>query len=64
MSLGALDAGAERLLRELMPRVLGAVSRRFADFAAAEDAVQDALLAAVAQWPAAGVPANPGGWLW
>ncbi len=53
----------ERLLRELAPQVLGAVVRRFRDFAAAEDAVQDALLAAFHQWPRDGVPENPRGWL-
>ena len=53
----------ENLLRELAPQVLGAVVRRFRDFAAAEDAVQEALLAAATQWPAAGVPDNPRGWL-
>ncbi len=63
MSAGSLDGAAERLLRELAPRVLGALVRRSRDFAAAEDAVQEALLAAVVQWPAHGVPANPGGWL-
>ncbi len=42
----------EHLLRELAPQVLGAVIRRFGDFAAAEDAVQEALLAAAMQWPA------------
>ena len=36
----------EHLLRELAPQVLGAVVRRFGDFAAAEDAVQEALIAA------------------
>jgi len=36
-------APAEHLLRELAPQVLGAVIRRFRDFAAAEDAVQEAL---------------------
>jgi RNA polymerase sigma factor (sigma-70 family) len=51
------------LLREQVPRVLGAVARRCSDFAAAEDAVQDALLQALAAWPA-GRPANPGGWLY
>jgi RNA polymerase sigma factor (sigma-70 family) len=60
---GALGPDAERLLRESAPRVLGAVLRRFSDFAAAEDAVAEALLAAVEQWPD-GVPANPGGWLY
>jgi RNA polymerase sigma factor (sigma-70 family) len=52
------------LLRELAPQVLGAVARRHGDFAAAEDAVQEALIAAAAQWPAEGVPANPRGWLY
>jgi RNA polymerase sigma factor (sigma-70 family) len=56
--------GVERQLRELAPRLLGAVTRRCGDFAAAEDAVQEALLAAHVEWPAAGLPANPGGWLW
>jgi len=58
-----LDAAAEQLLRELTPQVLGAVVRRFGDFAAAEDAVQEALVAAAIQWPREGVPANPRGWL-
>jgi RNA polymerase sigma factor (sigma-70 family) len=58
-----LDPRAEDLLRELAPRVLGAVIRRFRDFAAAEDAVQEALLAAAVQWPREGVPDNPRGWL-
>jgi RNA polymerase sigma factor (sigma-70 family) len=53
----------EQLLRELAPQVLGAVVRRFRDFAASEDAVQEALIAAALQWPAEGVPDNPRGWL-
>jgi RNA polymerase sigma factor (sigma-70 family) len=53
----------EHLLRELAPQVLGAVVRRFRDFAAAEDAVQEAMLAAFTQWPCEGVPDNPRGWL-
>jgi predicted RNA polymerase sigma factor len=58
-----LDASGENLLRELAPQVLGAIVRRFGDFAAAEDAVQEALLAAALQWPDEGVPDNPRGWL-
>jgi RNA polymerase sigma factor (sigma-70 family) len=58
-----LDIPIEHLLRELTPQVLGAVVRRFHDFAAAEDAVQEALMAAVIQWPREGVPDNPRGWL-
>jgi RNA polymerase sigma factor (sigma-70 family) len=53
----------ENLLRELVPQVLGAVLRRFRNFSAAEDAVQEALLAAAMQWPDEGVPDNPRGWL-
>jgi RNA polymerase sigma factor (sigma-70 family) len=58
-----LDPRSEHLLRELAPQVLGAVIRRFHDFATAEDAVQEALMAAVVQWPREGVPDNPRGWL-
>jgi RNA polymerase sigma factor (sigma-70 family) len=53
----------EHLLRELAPQVLGAVMRRFRDFAAAEDAVQEALIAATVQWPRDGLPDNPRAWL-
>jgi RNA polymerase sigma factor (sigma-70 family) len=53
----------EHLLRELAPRVLGAVVRRYGDFGAAEDAVQEALTAAALQWPGTGVPENPRAWL-
>jgi RNA polymerase sigma factor (sigma-70 family) len=51
------------LLRELAPQVLGIVCRRYGDFEAAEDAVQEALLAAATQWPLQGVPENPRAWL-
>jgi RNA polymerase sigma factor (sigma-70 family) len=57
------DAASERLLRELAPQVLGAIARRFRDFASAEDAVQEAMIAAFMQWPREGVPDNPRGWL-
>src|SRR5687767_6896805 len=53
----------ELLLRELAPQVLGAVLRRYNDFASAEDAVQEALIAAAERWPEAGLPDNPRGWL-
>ncbi len=58
-----LNTDAERLLRDLAPQVLGTVVRRFHDFASAEDAVQEALLAAALQWPREGTPDNPRGWL-
>ena len=54
----------EHLLRDLAPQVLGAIARRHGDFAAAEDAVQEALIAAAAQWPETGIPDNPRGWLY
>ncbi len=54
---------AEDLLRELAPQVVGVLTRRFGDFYAAEDAVQEALLAATTQWREEGLPRNPRGWL-
>jgi RNA polymerase sigma factor (sigma-70 family) len=53
----------EDLLRGLAPQVLGAVVRRYGHFDAAEDATQEALLAAALQWPADGVPDDPRAWL-
>jgi predicted RNA polymerase sigma factor len=53
----------EDLLRRLAPEVLGALVRRYGHFELAEDAVQEALLAAVTQWPSAGIPDQPRGWL-
>ncbi|WP_130342894.1 RNA polymerase sigma factor [Herbihabitans rhizosphaerae] len=57
------DRRIEDVLRELAPQVLGAVVRHYGQFDAAEDAVQEALLAAATQWPEEGVPDNPRGWL-
>jgi RNA polymerase sigma factor (sigma-70 family) len=57
------EPGVEGLLRDLAPQVLAALIRRFGSFETAEDAVQEALLAAATQWPAQGVPDNPRGWL-
>ncbi|HET9802195.1 MAG TPA: sigma-70 family RNA polymerase sigma factor, partial [Candidatus Acidoferrum sp.] len=57
------DPPIEHLLRELTPQVLGIVVRRFRDFAASEDAVQEASLAAATQWPRDGMPENPRAWL-
>jgi RNA polymerase sigma factor (sigma-70 family) len=58
-----VPSGVEDLLREAAPQVLGVLARRYGDFAAAEDAVQEALLAAAQRWPRDGVPENPNGWL-
>jgi RNA polymerase sigma factor (sigma-70 family) len=61
--VAAPGAETEDLLRILAPQVLGALVRRYGHFDTAEDAVQEALLAAATQWPAEGVPDNPRGWL-
>jgi RNA polymerase sigma factor (sigma-70 family) len=53
----------EDLLRELAPQVLAVLARRYGQFDAAEDAVQEALLAAAVQWPADGIPDHPRSWL-
>lgn len=58
-----VTADVERLLRQLAPHALGAVVRRYGHFDVAEDAVQEALLAAATQWPRDGVPDNPRAWL-
>ncbi|GAB2872693.1 RNA polymerase sigma factor [Nocardioides pacificus] len=44
-------------------RLVGALTRMTRDVGLAEDLAQDALVAALEQWPASGVPANPGAWL-
>ena len=58
-----LDNRAQDLLRDLAPKVLGALLRRYRDFGGCEDAVQEALIAAATQWPTQGVPDKPVGWL-
>jgi RNA polymerase sigma factor (sigma-70 family) len=53
----------EDLLRELAPQVLATLVRRYGQFDACEDAVQEALLAATMQWPGEAVPERPRSWL-
>jgi RNA polymerase sigma factor (sigma-70 family) len=57
------DSRIEGLLRELAPRVLGTLVRRYGQFDACEDAVQEALLAAALRWVDEGVPEDPRSWL-
>jgi RNA polymerase sigma factor (sigma-70 family) len=57
------DGVTEGLLRDLAPQVLGALVRRYGRFDVAEDATQEALLAAAVQWPGDGVPQEPRSWL-
>jgi RNA polymerase sigma factor (sigma-70 family) len=58
-----IDSRIGSLLRELTPQALGVVVRRFRDFAAAEDAVQEAAIAAAMQWARDGIPESPRAWL-
>lgn len=57
------EAELQDLLRHLAPRVLGALVRRYGHFDTAEDATQEALIAAATTWPNEGRPDNPLGWL-
>lgn len=61
--MSELDRTTQRLLRDTAPQVLGILTRRYRDFSAVEDALQEALIAAAAQWPEGGVPNNPRAWL-
>ncbi|MEC3919691.1 RNA polymerase sigma factor [Nocardia sp. CDC160] len=45
------------------PKLVAGLTRLIGDIATAEELAQDALVAALEQWPGAGVPPNPGGWL-
>lgn len=58
-----MNGDVEHLLRTEAPQVLGALVRRFGRFDIAEDAVQEALLAASRDWSAHGVPSDPRSWL-
>ena len=53
----------EAVWRIESPRLIGALARMTHDLGLAEDFAQDALLAALEQWPAEGIPDNPGAWL-
>jgi len=60
----AADAAAiARVFREESGRVIAGLVRRFGDIDVAEEAVQEAFIAATQQWPTAGLPPNPGGWI-
>ena len=54
-----MDSLDEAQLRDLIPGVLATLVHRGADFATAEDAVQEALVRAVETWPTSGNPTTP-----
>src|SRR5207244_13160670 len=60
---GSLREPLQDLLRRLAPQALSAVVRHYGHFDTAEDAVQEALIAAAQQWPTEGMPDNPRAWL-
>lgn len=53
----------DRLFREEQGRAVATLIRVLGDFDLAEEAVQDAFIAALETWPARGVPDNPGAWI-
>ncbi|MFF9407418.1 RNA polymerase sigma factor [Streptomyces anandii] len=62
-SAGAAARALETVFRLETPRVVAAVARVVRDVGIAEELTQDALVAALEQWPGDGVPDNPGAWL-
>jgi RNA polymerase sigma factor (sigma-70 family) len=59
----AAQPDVEHLLRQLAPQVLATVVRRYGNFDTAEDAVQEALIAAAARWASGDLPDHPRAWL-
>jgi RNA polymerase sigma factor (sigma-70 family) len=60
---GATQEAVQRVWRDESARLVGALTRMTRDLALAEDLAQDALVAALQQWPESGVPDNPAAWL-
>jgi RNA polymerase sigma-70 factor (ECF subfamily) len=56
-------AAIEHADRDSSARAIATLVRLFGDIDLAEEAVQEAFVAAAEKWPVAGVPANPGGWI-
>ncbi|HEV2775405.1 MAG TPA: RNA polymerase sigma factor [Solirubrobacteraceae bacterium] len=63
MSTGPAHAAIQAVWRIESPRLIAGLTRLVRDVGLAEDLAQDALVAALEQWPGAGVPDNPGAWL-
>ncbi|MEW1826275.1 sigma-70 family RNA polymerase sigma factor [Streptomyces sp. NPDC088196] len=59
----APETALETVFRIESPRIIAAVARLVRDVGIAEELAQDALVAALEQWPRDGVPDNPGAWL-
>jgi RNA polymerase sigma factor (sigma-70 family) len=63
MTWSATDRAIDAVWRIESARLIAGLTRVVRDVAVAEDLAQDALVAALEQWPAAGIPDNPGAWL-
>jgi RNA polymerase sigma-70 factor (ECF subfamily) len=61
--MATTPAEIDRLYREEYGRIIASLIRLFGDFEIAEDAMQDALLAATERWPLDGLPRNPAAWI-
>jgi len=57
------QGAVEAVWRLESPRIIAGLARLTGDLSLAEDLAQDALVAALSQWPQAGIPPNPGAWL-
>src|SRR5436853_883049 len=67
LSVVMLTADAHRAIdgvwRIELPRLIAGLTRIVRDVGLSEDLAQDALVAALEQWPESGIPDNPGAWL-
>jgi RNA polymerase sigma factor (sigma-70 family) len=61
--VSATDEALVEVLKAEGPRVLATLARQFGDLTAAEDALSEATIAAIAAWPKAGIPDSPRAWL-
>ena len=63
MTGGEVNRAVEAVWRIEAPRIIAGLTRLVHDVGLAEELAQDALVAALAQWPGGGIPPSPGGWL-
>jgi len=63
MSRSDAELAVRRIWKEEAPRVIGGLARVLRDVALAEDFAQEAVIAALEEWPRTGVPDRPGAWL-
>ena len=63
MTTADAHATIDAIWRIEAPKIIGGLTRLVRDLATAEDLAHDALVAALEQWPADGVPVKPGAWL-